>query len=344
MKKKVTLVVVIIALSILAMAGKPEKYKIYNKWSDIQLSKAPIVSNADSTIILISNRHFAPKDTAFFKSYRDSQEQIKTVIAQFIDGVWQVHEVNNLQQALSYLPKRDIVFYTEGMGKTFPLNLKRGVALTTQYEVNVVMFDYPSIDPERSWFTNFNFAYAQAEEAVVTYSKFLNEVESTIASSPDKFQGITTSLFHHSMGNIMVKELVEQGLHKQFDNLHLDRIVLNAACVPGKDHQKWVSQLSFADEVVINYNEEDRQLNGASIITFNKMLGIKIDHPLANNAIYVDMNPSLGKTHSAYLDIKGRDAISPHIKDYYSSLFSSRPSSDNLLLSMDDHTMQLNRP
>lgn len=297
----------------------PRKYTIYNNWSNIKLVDTLVADQLSDTLVAFcSNRGFHHGKEQFldFSIHHDS---LTFFLATFKKGTWWVDKVQNLKAALYYFPDRDYVAYVEGMGKTFPLNLQRSSAMAAQYNVNVIMFDYPSIHPEKSMFGNFRFAYNNAENSWKSYYRFLEDIRLLREGKNEPLFGQEITLFHHSMGNLMIRKLMEQK-QDAFNDKIFDNLVLNAACVPQKNHKEWVEKIGFADRIYINYNRKDYQLNGAMLLTFDKMLGTRPGKPFADNAIYVDFHDLVDKRHSNFLNIEGREAIPRKAHYFYFSL------------------------
>lgn len=315
--------IILFALSSLLFVSfnSPKKYKIYNDWSNVTLVDTLYTSQVSDTVFAIcSNRKYDPEQTEFLGHVPNSDQSIHYFVATFKNGNWLIDKVANLDVTFKYLPHKDLVIYTEGMGKTLPLNLKRSAAMTTQYDLNVLMFDYPSIHPDKSIFSNFYFAYNQAKEAYRSFNELLAQFIAYHQDNIMYFQGINTTLFFHSMGNQVLKQSV---VHNDdvFRHKHLfNNVVLNAACVPRWHHVEWIEGIQFADRIYVHFNKQDKQLNGASIITLDKMLGVNPGKDHAENAIYIDFNELVGKRHSNFLDIAGRENIEEEAQQYYFSV------------------------
>lgn len=308
----------------------PKKYQIYNRWDNIHfVNEQDFNVNPDTLFVMASNRIYHPDQEQIFDDDRNPDGTLHYVVVTFSKGEWRMVMKSSLYDAVKELPKRDFVVYVEGMGKTFPMDLKRASMMTVQYNVNVIQFEYPSIDPGRNVFSNFYFAYDQAFDAAPEYASFLHDLNTIKSEEPEIFAGNHLSLFHHSMGNRMLKHAVQEDLLNFADTSFFDNVILNAACVPQRNHKVWVEKINFTQHIFINFNKRDFQLNGARLITFDRMLGERFDKPLAGNATYIDFHPLVGDRHSNFLNMEGRDDILPECHEYYNLVLHGK--SPNLM-------------
>jgi len=319
MKRIVLLIVLYFTVG--HLVAQPKQYKVFNDWSNVELVDsltADLLS--DSIFAICSNRVFDPTVIEFLGHDNDPDDSIRYFVASFCDGRYWVDRVADLSSIFLYLPREDLVVYAEGMGKTFPKNLQRGSAMATQYGVNVLMFDYPSIHPDKFVFANFYYAYNRAKTSHIAYKNLLVDIVQFKGSGFYKKETGRISAIFHSMGNQIIRNTILSGLNEPADQKIFDNLILNAACVPQRNHQAWVEQIDFAKRIYINYNSKDKQLRLAALITLDKMLGVDPKDPKARNAIYVNFNPLVGDRHSNFLNIKGRDDIPMRAHYYYLSI------------------------
>jgi hypothetical protein len=240
-------------------------------------------------------------------------------------GKWNVFQVPTLADAMHLLPeKRDIVVYTEGMGKIFTTNVERAMLMRSQYHVNVIMFDYASINTTYKPARNFKFARSNARLSAPHYFRLLQQIQQARRDSEDWMQQVKVSTFYHSMGNIILMEMMKSQPYEQLNSdPFIDNVVINAACVPSKDHKEWVENIHFANKVYIHYNRSDWQLKGAHLLTLKKQLGEKLKGPLAANASYINFRDQVGRQHSYFLNFPRNDyRMTTEMKDYFGQLFS----------------------
>ncbi len=97
------------------------------------------------------------------------------------------------------------------------------------------------------------------------------------------------SLLAHSMGNLLIAELANEGYF--LAQPRFKHIVLSAPALKSKDHHQWLGQIQAASQVFVTYNQHDKMLLALGVVTFTAMLGKKLVLPLAANAAvqYVDI-------------------------------------------------------
>jgi len=277
----------------------------------------------DTCLVFVSNRHFFKDSLRFVDEYVDTAG-LKYFFLQKSAGKWNVFQVPALSDAMHLLPeKRDIVVYTEGMGKIFTSNVERALLMRSQYHVNVIMFDYASINTTYRPSRNFKFARSNARLSAHQYFQLLTAIQEAHQKREDWINQIKVSTFHHSMGNIVLMEMMKgQPVELLNNSPFLDNIVINAACVPSKKHKEWVENIHFANKVYIHYNKSDWQLKGAHLLTLKRQLGEKLVRPLAKNATYVNFHDQVGAQHSYFLNFPQNDyRMTAEMRDYFVQLF-----------------------
>lgn len=277
----------------------------------------------DTCLIFVSNRHLNKDSLRFVDEFVDTAG-LKYFFLQKSAGKWNVFQMPTLSDAMHLLPeKRDIVVYTEGMGKIFTTNVERALLMRLQYHVNVIMFDYASINTTYRPARNFNFARSNARMSAPHYFRLLTTIQQARQNKEDWIDQIKVTTFCHSMGNIILMEMMKSQPFEQLnDSPFLDNVVINAACVPSKRHHQWVENIRFANKVYIHYNRSDWQLKGAHLLTFRRQLGEKLTRSLAKNASYINFHDQVGRQHSYFLNFPQNDyRMTTEMKDYFVQLF-----------------------
>jgi hypothetical protein len=280
----------------------------------------------DTCLVFVSNRHLQPDSLRFVDEYVDTAG-LKYFFLQRREGKWNVFQAPTLEEAMELLPeKRDIVVYTEGMGKIFTSNVERALLMRSQYNVNVIMFDYSSINTTYKASKNFTFARRNARNSAPHYFQLLKTLQ--LARKNDEYwvQHVKISTFYHSMGNIIMRQMMK---HEPFEELNqtpfIDNLVLNAACVPSRNHKQWVENIKFAKHVYIHYSRTDWQLKGAHVLTFASQLGEKAGPARyrASNATYVNFHEQGQWQHSYFLNFPYNDyRMTDAMKEYFAKIFT----------------------
>lgn len=325
LKKYLTIIIVFLAVNVRAQS--PD-YNSDAYWANFHLQQAgqplPAMEAGDTCLVFVTNRHLDAGKQHFVDEYVDTAA-LKYLFLQKRGETWKVFQVDSLTAAMRLLPeKRDIVIYAEGMGKIFTMNVERALLMRSQYHVNVVMFDYASINTTYKPSRNFRFARANARLSAPGYEQLLKQVQTARIAHENWSNGIQITAFFHSMGNIILRQMM---LHQQYAMLNahpfLDNVVINAACVPQRHHRSWVEQIRYGKHVYIHYNQSDWQLKGAHFLTFAPQLGEKAKQPRAKNAVYIDFRDQARRQHSYFLNFPRNDyRMTAAMKDYFSELFN----------------------
>jgi hypothetical protein len=302
----------------------PAKYKQYAAevpWQYIRMAHdGEAVVQSDSTVILYSNRTFHPERKKALGDYIDSSGATRPFLVVCKSGQWVVYPLASVEEGVLKIgKKRNVVVYQEGMGKNFQFAADRAFALSVEYDVTVVMMDYPSINVDLGLHGNFKFARKSAYQTAPCMLSLLKELERYKAAGKEWTQ-VRWTLFFHSMGNICLKRMLEEDLTNGLDGM-FDLLVLNAPCVAEKNHAAWLGKSRLAKNTLLHYNKDDKQLNGAEILLLYNTLGTEPHKPLAANATYVNFNLLVGKRHSTFSDFKGRAPIKPNARWYYGQVF-----------------------
>jgi hypothetical protein len=278
--------------------------------------------HADTCLVFVTNRHVQPDSLRFVDEFVDTCA-LKYLLLQKEAGKWKVYQGSSLEEVMELLPaKRDLVVYAEGMGKIFTSNVERALLMSTQYGVNVIMFDYASINTTYRPSRNFRFARENAALSATQYFTLLKQLQQAKAQHAPWITGNRLSAFFHSMGNIILEQMMLHEPVRELNNApFIDNVVINAACVPQKHHARWVEQILFANKVFIHYNRKDFQLKGAHFLTMKKQLGEKIRKPLAGNATYVNFHELVKWKHSYFLNMPDSSFTMPlPVANYFSNV------------------------
>ena len=233
------------------------------------LSRSEVIINiadsayksTDSCIVFVSTRHSTFSDGRYwFGTKIEKDNKLKFYNIYFKGGVRRVAPRRSLSEAIGYANvSPDFVVYTEGHGKKFSDNVERGVSTSRIYGVSIIMFDWPSSVPaygvERNFYTSIHNSKSvskQFNDLLIQLGKYKKDPVNT------KMKHL--SLFFHSMGNyVLISTLKRYGCH-HYDKDLVDNIIFNAPCVPARDHDKWIDQLTFQKNIYVTYNKKDPAL------------------------------------------------------------------------------------
>lgn len=291
-----------------------------NWWQRLVYEEQPITkhfSKADTCIIVVSNRSKTENPLRFMSEIRGNG----TLLYFFVyaqEGKWHVLRVNNLEEAINYMPAKndDWVVYTEGMGKIFTTEVNRGMQMASQYGVNVIMLDYPSISTTKKHLGNYLFSIRNARNSYKDYVPVLDTIKQQyIAGNMGKG---SMTLFFHSMGNYLIQQTVKRKqLFHINDTVWVNNIILNAACVPQRAHKKWISRINFAERIYVHYNPKDYTLFWPELVNKKKQLGRRLNSSLCSKVNYINFHPLVGENHSYFLTLHGRLIVQPEAWKHY---------------------------
>lgn len=313
----------IMILTLLLLAGNTLLANHFNTpewWGRLVYETKPSVNNfsaIDSSIIVVTNRALT-NDKLRFVSETTGDGKLLYFFVYAYKGKWRVLQAGNLEEAINYTPQKNNnwVVYTEGMGKIFTSELYRGMMMSSQYGVNVIMLDYPSITTTKRMYGNYKFSIHNAKEAYRYHRPVLENIKDLRLAG--KLGQGKLSLFFHSMGNYLLRETF---VHKKYERLNdiqwVDNLVLNAPCVPAKGHADWLSKVRFAKRIYVHYNPEDRVLRGASLAAFATQLGNDPGYPIVTKARYINFNKVVDDGHSYFLTLQGREPAQAETLRHY---------------------------
>ncbi len=332
------LIVFLLFVNIVTARAQLSLYNSNECWSQflLQPSGHQPVSQSDTCLVFVSNRYIHPDSLRFVDEYLDTTT-LKYFFLEKLDGKWKVYQAASLAEAMGHLPhKKDIVVYAEGMGKIFTSNVERAELMSAQYDVNVVMFDYASINTSYRPSKNFRFARKNARLSAGQYLSLLEEFREARNNNAGWITGVKLTTFYHSMGNIILEQMIKKHNISAINTApFIDNLVINAACVPQKRHARWVAQIHFARQIYVHYNRRDMQLKGAHLLTLKRQLGEKISRRRADNATYVNFHSTAGWQHSYFMNFPYNEfRLTPAMTGYFSRLFNGQGISSSELTAL----------
>ncbi len=279
------------------------------------------LKNADNKILIISTRNFTdPETLTIDKGVHPENERFFFVVGTKADSIIVVH-YESLEKAMSQLDKnRNLLVYVNGYNKTFEGTIKGGQMLSARYNVNAIMFDWPT-DQKPIRITAKNARKVSNNLAVS-----LNEVGQVQQNiSP----GTNLSVVFHSMGNHVARHLVKSGNINHVKPGVVDNIILNAAAVKSYDHNRWVEKMNNDEKVYIVVNKYDYVLRGASLMRGVRQLGNVPLGEMADNAHYIDFSEIAEKEHSYYLGETIAEKKTIQFFEFYNAVFQGLTFGNN---------------
>jgi len=293
---------------------------IYLSEESVSENKIAVVTNR--SILHVSN------DSILFEPYLDLNGNTSYITASYATDEWTYSRNISLEGLLNQDFKHENwVIFIHGDGKDLKSAINRAKEIEELHQVNVLVYAWPSRNPELRAINNFKNSYINVEKATTHFSKFLSEIAHTRNVSTHSFSSGNLSMFLHSLGNYYLENLVKKGLHQSLKEPFIDNLIINAAAVDQKEHYKWVEQLHFQRRIYINSNGKDMNLIGLRIFSSKKMqLGEDPEPPLASNATYISFTDAVGgslppgPSHSYFFASVTDESM--HIRKYYEQLFN----------------------
>ena len=260
-----------------------------------------------------------------FRSAPATDQKHHYFMAQPGEEQWIYAPCPSLNELLSdKLEYRDLLVFVHGDGKTLQSATERAMEIQDLYQVNVLVYAWPSRDMELGAIKNFKTSYQNVETTTSMMFDFLTSLETVIREN-DKLDDQKVTLFYHSLGNYYLEKLVEDGYTNLLADSFANNLIVNAAAVEQQGHHIWLEQIHFAERIIVNSNDDDISLSGLRVLTrLGRQLGESAEQPLASNAIYLDFTEvvgfqGMGPSHSYYFAEKIMKI--KEVKDYYMTIF-----------------------
>jgi len=274
------------------------------------------LKDAGNKILIISTRNFTdPEALTIEKGVHPENKRFFFVVGTQADS-FVVVNYPTLEKAMNQLDEnRNMLVYVNGYNKTFDGTIKGGQMLSARYNVNAIMFDWPT-DQKPVRITAKNARKVSHNLAVS-----LNEIGQV---QQNKFSGTNLSVIFHSMGNLVARHMVKSGNINQMKPGVVDNIILNAAAVKSYDHNRWVEKMKNDETVYIVINKYDYVLRGASLMRGVRQLGNVPLGEKADNAHYIDFSEIAEKEHSYYLGETNAEKKTIQFFEFYNTVFQGQ--------------------
>ncbi|MBU2651028.1 MAG: alpha/beta hydrolase [Bacteroidetes bacterium] len=285
----------------------------------------------DSCIWIITNRTINPPDEPgmFFGSKVDPQGRLR-----FVKGCkcpmerWNYQLRSDLNDLLQDMPSgKDIVVFVHGDYKAFDEAADRGLEIENTYDVNVLLFTWPSRLPESFGTKNFKNSQNNVRLSAGQFYNMLELIQEYKTAPDSPWKNSRLTMFHHSLGNYFLERVAtDSSITINLQPGLFDNLVLNAAAVNAEGHEKWLEKINFARNIYVTSNKMDFNLNGVRFFTNDgKQLGERIYPPLAGNAIYINFTETVGfrtptgASHTYFLGEIMEEI--PNLREFYNTIF-----------------------
>ncbi len=200
------LLTLLIFLQTTLLAQKDSKLGVpysYCNWTNTSLNKNYIPTENDTCLFVVSTRNYNDTLKEFVDYDYDTTGTLKYFAIYYKGNNWTAVPYSSLAELLNLKSSfKNLVVFTEGLGKTFTSGIDRATKVMRTYGVDEIFFDWPTDRPYMRSGKNIKVTCYVAPKVAVTYVQFLEEFQTYKINHPQKFKVVT--LFFHSMGNLLL--------------------------------------------------------------------------------------------------------------------------------------------
>lgn len=319
------LLTLLVLLQLTLLSQKDSKLGVpysYCNWTNTSLNKNYAPAENDTCLFVISTRNYSDSLKEFVDYDYDTTGTLKYFAIYYKGNNWTAVPYSSLAELLNLKSSyKNLVVFTEGLGKTFTSGVDRATKVMRTYGVDEIFFDWPTDRPYMRSGKNIKVTCYVAPKVAITYVQFLEEFQSYKINHPEKFKVVT--LFFHSMGNLLLMYDLQNNRFKNISPNLVNTVVLNAACVNQTHHKEWLDKLTFANRIYLTINDRDRNLRGASIIFGDHQLGEKPKKEFCEKAKYINFSNILSKEHNYFLMTEVLKE-KPFLQQFYANIFEDK--------------------
>ena len=306
----------LLSLSVTVFAkdgNKLDKWKP-NSGSTVFLRADSIHLEHTQKILVISNRYFDDDSNELLLRGVHPHRQLFYFVIERSGDTASIIRCKDLASAMRvFTNDKSFLLFVNGHGKTFEQIIDRGSYIGSRYNVNMIMFDWPteyyairkSIRNSRKVSNNF-----------VTVIRELDKILKT------DFAEYSSSVVFHSLGNRIIKKAVQKDLLEGLPGDMFNNVVLNAAAVKQRGHASWVDQLDIQENIYIISNKGDLPLKGVKLMRFATQLGSEYKPPLSGKAAYINLSEIATNEHNAFLGLTPVEKEHPNVFTFYEQIFN----------------------
>jgi esterase/lipase superfamily enzyme len=291
---------------------------------------------------IVTNRNLKPKAPVterFGTKFNElGPNELRLAKAQKVNNVWQVdvlpdQKVNDMwpseisfleAQARMCANRTNCLFFVHGYNVSFEDVLEEGQHFADLYNVEVVVFTWPSDGGGALPFPPYKDMQRNAALSIGALDRCFEKLGGYIAKYRNQACGQKFTLALHSMGNFLLKRLLDSSIY-QGETLLFDNIIMLAADVNNKDHAEWVDRIKFRNRLFVSINEDDFAL-AASRAKGGEQQQARLGHWIKNlnarHAMYLNFTEGdlVDNSHNYYSD--GNALNNPNIRRVWQSAFN----------------------
>lgn len=218
---------------------------------------------------------------------------------------------------------KNCLFYVHGYNKSFDETLEQGWRLQEKYNLEVVLFSWPS---NTGGFPIHEYKHVKRVARTSTgaidssFEKLAKYMQMPFYKDALMSCNVSLNLMTYSMGNFVFQSYVEGSTYDGETRMFTNIILCQADC-DNEKHEQWVNNIQAGKRVYITINENDKIL-GWSDFNFQKdRLGRTVRNLVSKNAIYLDFTESkgMGNTHQIW-----GDDTNDIVKEFFNSALNGR--------------------
>jgi len=241
-----------------------------------------------------------------------------------------IYEKPNFSIAIkdAFTTKKNLFLYIHGDGTNIDAAIKRGKDFANLYNVNVILFAWPSLKIHGTSIKNYKISKRNTDLCFNRFVQLTDSIQNYINE-----EKVEVFAFFHSLGNKYAKDYANYLASNENLQSPFSDIILNAASVPAQNHAIWVEELSkrVKNKVFIVFNEKDKILKLAtSFIEKYPLLGRNPGRDRTPTAFYINATETLIEVNKGTK--KNRNSLShnyfflrsPNLKSVYDSLINNK--------------------
>ncbi len=285
-------------------------------WKKLKYA-AEAPSNTYLKVLIVSNRTIKKEGNEFIVEHGMKRSTPRTFfMACFFEDSVALVPQKSMHEGLSNMPKtKNFLMYVNGHGKNMRNMISRGFELSLNYEVNLILFDWP---------TNNIFLGATATNAWMSAPNFSKTMLELSVLKDELIPERAISIVFHSMGALVLKAFTGNPALEWIKEPFIDNIIMSAGAAPVRNHHTWVSKLDIQENLYITYNQNDRTLRGASLLMMEKMIGHGPVDERAAHAEYINFTSMAGLEHNYFLNRNELHMRNPEIEIFFHHAFNGR--------------------
>jgi len=170
------------------------------------------------------------------------------------DGMTSSFAFREIQESMMKDGGKNLLVYVHGFNNTHEDTIRRGLAMEKNFNVNLLMYTWPSADA-----LHYSDTKRRARIAAEGFDRLMIKFETLIKGlQPEQRCNKKLTLMPHSRGNYLVKQWLKQSERNRFP--FFNNIILCQADVNNYDHDLWVDKLRFLDNLYVTINNRDYAL------------------------------------------------------------------------------------